>query len=62
MQKKKLFLNPEERIIKTCMEKGAFFHSEGDFIKSNKYFSKIVTLANENSSEYKLAKSRIVNV
>ena len=62
IQKIKLFLNPEERIIKTCMEKGAFFHSEGDFIKSNKYFSKIVTLANENSSEYKLAKSRIVSV
>ena len=61
IQRIKLFLNPEERIIRTCFEKGALYHSEGDFKKSNKYFSKIITLADESSSEYKLAKSRIVN-
>ncbi len=62
IQKIKLFLNPEQRIIKTCFEKGAFYYSEGDYRQSNKYFSKIMTLANERSSEYKLAKSRVVNV
>ena len=62
IQKIKRFLNPETRIIKTCFEKGAFYHSEKDYIKSNKYFSKIMMLSDENSSDYKLAKSRIVNV
>ena len=62
IQKIKRFLNPETRIIKTCFEKGAFYYSEKDYPKSNKYFSKIMTLAEENSSDYKLAKSRIVNV
>lgn len=62
IQKIKQLLNPEERIIKTCFEKGALFHSEGDYLKSNKYFTKIMTLSDENSAEYKLAKSRIVNV
>lgn len=62
VQKIKLFFNPEERIIKTCMEKGALFHSAGDFIKSNKYFSKVMTLSDDSSSAYKIAKSRIVNV
>lgn len=62
IQKIKLFLKPEDRIIKTCFEKGALYYSEGDYRQSNKYFSKIMTLANEASSEYKLAKSRVVNV
>lgn len=62
IQRIKLFLHPEERIIKTCFEKGAFYHEEGDFTKSNKYFTKIMTLSDESSQEYKLAKSRMVNV
>jgi tetratricopeptide (TPR) repeat protein len=62
IQKIKQFFNPEERIIRTCFEKGALYHSEGNYVKSNKYFTKIMTLADETSSEYKLAKSRIVNV
>ena len=62
IQKIKSFINPETRIIKTCFEKGALYHSEGDYSRSNKYFTKIMTLADENSSEYKLAKSRVVNV
>ncbi len=61
IQKIKLFLHPEERIIRVCMEKGAFYHSEGDFNTSNKYFTKVMTLSDETSSEYKLAKSRIVH-
>lgn len=62
IQKLKEFLHPEDRIIKTCFEKGSFYHSEGDFKTSNKYFSKIMTLSDESSQNYKLAKSRIVNV
>ncbi len=58
----KSFINPEDRIIKLCFEKGGSFYSNGDFRKSNKYFSKIMTLSGENSSEYKFARSRIVNV
>lgn len=55
-------LNPEEKIIRTCLEKGGTFYSTGDFRQANKYFSKVISLAKEDSSEYKIAKSRIVNV
>ena len=58
----KLFINPETRIIKTCLEKGEALYNEGDFKTSNKYYSKAMLLSNENSSEYRLAKSRVVNV
>jgi len=58
----KSFIHPEGRIIKSCMEKGGKLYKEGDFKMSNRYFSKVILLSNENSSEYKLAKSRIVNV
>lgn len=61
-RKIKNFLKPEERIIKTCFEKGDIYYSNGDFRQSNKYFSKIMALSSENSSEYRFAKSRIVNV
>ena len=40
-RKIKNFLKPEERIIKTCFEKGDIYYSNGDFRQSNKYFSKI---------------------
>lgn len=62
IQDLRLFLNPEERIIKTCFEKGATLFSAGNYKQSNKYFSKIMSLSAENSYEYKLAKSRVVNV
>ena len=58
----KLCINPETRIIKTCLEKGEALYNEGDFKTSNKYYSKAMLLANENSSEYRLAKSRVVTV
>ena len=58
----KSFINPETRIIKTCLEKGEALYKEGDFKTSNKYYSKAMLLANENSSEYRFAKSRVVNV
>lgn len=62
IQKIKTFLRPEERIIRVCFEKGLTFHSTGDYRTSNKYFSKIMSLADENSSDYKYAKARMVNV
>ena len=58
----KMFLNPEERIIRLCMEKGNVFHSAGDYKKSNKYFSRILALSTADSYDYTIAKSRIVNV
>lgn len=58
----KNFINPEERIIKSCFEKGETYYSNRDFKQSNKYFSKIMSLSSENSSEYKFARSRLVNV
>ena len=58
----KTFINPEVRIIKTCMEKGSSFYTQGDYKTANKYFSKVILMAGENSAEYKLAKSRVVNV
>lgn len=61
IKKIKTFINPEERIIKSCFEKGDIYYSNGDFKQSNKYFSKIMSLSAENTSEYKFAKSRIVN-
>lgn len=62
IEKIKTFINPEERIIKICFEKGGTHYSAKEYKEANKYFSKIINLAKENSSEYKMAKSRIVNV
>ena len=61
IQKIRSFINPEERIIRTCFEKGLTYHSTGDFRTSNKYFTKIMKLADESSSDYKYAKARIVH-
>ncbi len=58
----KSFINPEDRIIKACFEIGGSHFSNKNFRESNKYFTKIMTLSNENSSDYKFAKSRIINV
>ena len=62
IERLKSFIKPEERIIKICLEKGGEFYNNGDFKTSNKYFSKAMLMANKNSAEYKLAKSRVVNV
>ncbi len=62
IERLKSFIRPEERIVKICLEKGGEFYSSGDFKTSNKYFSKVMLMSNKNSSEYKLAKSRVVDV
>lgn len=58
----KTFINPETRIIKTCLEKGGALYAKGDYKIANKYFSKVMLMAGENSAEYKLAKTRVVDV
>lgn len=62
IERLKSFINPEERIVRICLEKGGEFYNNGDFRTSNKYFSKVMLMSNKNSSEYKLAKSRVVDV
>ncbi len=62
IQDLKSFINPEERIIKVCLEKGGALYSNKDYRQSNKYFTKVMTLAREDSSEYRFARSRLVNV
>lgn len=62
IEKIRTFINPEDRIIKACLEKGATYYSAGDYRESNKYFSKAMLLSSENTSEYKIAKSRLINV
>ena len=61
VKKIKSFIDPEERIIKSCFEKGEIYYSNRDYKQSNRYFNKVMSLTSENSSEYKYAKSRLVN-
>lgn len=58
----KSFTNPEERIIRICLEKGGIHYAKEDFRTSNKYYTRVMTLSHENSAEYKQAKLRVVNV
>lgn len=62
VNKLRSYIKPEEKIIKYCIEKGLVLHSVGDYKQANKYFSKIMILSPQNSSEYKVAKARFVNV
>ena len=62
IERLKSFIKPEERIVKICLEKGGEFYNNGDFRTSNKYFSKVMLMSDKNSSEYKIAKSRVVDV
>ena len=55
----KSFLNPEERIINTCLQRGRVLYANGDILNAKKYFSKILLFSDVNSPEYKLAKSRV---
>ena len=61
----KIEQNEQEEALKekeNKIKEGLALYKEGDFKTSNKYYSKAMLLANENSSEYRLAKSRVVNV
>ena len=54
----KTFINPEERIVRICLEKGALSYENGDFKTSNKYFSKVMLMSHKDSPEYKLARGK----
>lgn len=58
----KLFINPENEVIKTSIERGSYSYRKGDYKTSNKYFSKVMILSDRDSEEYRLAKSKVVNV
>lgn len=58
----KTYINPEPMLVKTCLAKGGAYYSAGDYKVSNKYFSKVMLLASQDTEEYKLAKSRVTNV
>ena len=62
IDKLKLFINPEPKIIQSCLDKGNKLYKDGNFKSSNKYFSKVIQLSDSETNEYKLAKSRMVNV
>ena len=62
IERLKSFINPEDKLVRVCMEKGATYYSAGDYRRSNKYFSKAMLLSKEDSYEYKISRSRIVNV
>ena len=62
IERLKSYINPEERIIKVCMQKGNEFYNNRDFRTANRYFSKVLLMSNRNSQEYKLAKSRVTDV
>ena len=62
VEKLKLFINPEPKIIQTSITKGNKLYQEKDFKNSNKYFAKVMLLSNSETNEYKHAKSRMVNV
>ena len=62
INKLKQFINPEDYIVKTSLEKGNQLYKNGEYKNANKYFSKVMLLSQPDSSEYKTAKSRVVNV
>ncbi len=58
----KSFINPEAKVIKNSLEKGTASYKKGDFKSSNRFFTKVMILSDKESPEYKLAKSKVVNV
>ena len=62
IQMLKCFINPEPGLVRTCLAKGGAYYSSGNYQVSNKYFSKVLLLASQDSEEYKIAKSRVTNV
>lgn len=58
IERLKSYIYPEERIIRVCLEKGGVLYGNGDFKTANKYFSKVMLMANRNSSEYKQARGK----
>lgn len=62
IEKLQLFINPEQNLVKINMEKGSALLKNGEAKEANKYFSKVLLFSDPESSEYKLAKSRMSGV
>ena len=58
----KSFVNSEQIITKKYLEKGGELLQKGEVKGANKYFTEVMHLSNPKSREYKLAKSKLVNV
>ena len=57
-----MFINPEQNLVKSNMEKGSALYKSGATKEANKYFSKVMLFAEPESSEYKTAKMRLASV
>lgn len=57
-----MFINPEQNLVKSNMEKASALYKNGETKEANKYFSKVMLFAEPESSEYKTAKSRLASV
>lgn len=62
INKLKGFINAEDVITKNYLAKGNDLLVRGEIKGANKYFTEVMHLANPKSNEYKLAKSKLVNV
>ena len=62
IERLKMFINPEQNLVKINMEKANSMFQKGDIKEANKYFTKVMLFSDSESSEYKLAKSRITSV
>lgn len=62
INKLKSFINSEDIITKNYLEKGNKLLIKGEIKGANKYFTEVMHLANPKSDEYKIAKSKLVNV
>ena len=62
INKLKSFIYSEEIITKNYLEKGNKLLLKGEIKGANKYFTEVTHLANPKSDEYKIAKSKLVNV
>ena len=62
INKLKTFINSEDIITKNYLAKGNELLLKGEIKGANKYFTEVMHLAHPKSNEYKLAKSKLVNV
>ena len=56
------YINPEADLINMYIKKGIEQRDIRNYPEANKYFTRVMTLSNPNSTEYKSAKSKIINV
>ena len=57
-----LFINPEKHIVKSYLNRANLLYKDGDIKSASKYFSKVMMFSEPESQEYKMAKSRVINV